>query len=155
MAPSRQSLSWHEASLFLDKLNGMLSGFQGRLPTEAEWEYACRAETTAATYGAVVVDLAWYVDNSNDYTHPVGEKAPNAYGLYDMLGNAEEWCADWYGIYPTEEQTDPTGPATGQYRVVRGGHWAQKVSFIRAASRESAPPDRAWDSNGFRIASGP
>jgi len=109
-----------------------------RLPTEAEWEYAARAGTTAATYGKLD-SVAWYDENSGQASHPVGQKQPNAWGLYDMLGNVWEWTGDWYGEY-SGTVTDPTGPATGSYRVLRGGSWNSYARNARAALRYYITP---------------
>jgi formylglycine-generating enzyme required for sulfatase activity len=105
-----------------------------RLPTEAEWERACRAGTTTPRYGPVD-EVAWHGGNSGGQTQPVGEKEWNAWGLMDMLGNVEEWCWDWYGPYSPDRQTDPVGPATGQRRVLRGGSWGYFPRGCRSASR--------------------
>jgi formylglycine-generating enzyme required for sulfatase activity len=96
----------------------------GRLPTEAEWEYAARAGTTGARYGELD-SVAWYSGNSEKRVHAVGQKTPNAFRLYDMLGNVSEWTADWYGdkYYGASEPRDPSGPPSGESRVVRGGSW--------------------------------
>ena len=104
-----------------------------RLPTEAEWEYACRAATTTARYGELNA-IAWYYQNLTFYgTQPVAGKLPNALGLYDTLGNVWEWCQDWYGPYSSASVINPTGPATGLYRLMRGGAWA--TTPVTAASR--------------------
>jgi formylglycine-generating enzyme required for sulfatase activity len=122
-----------------------------RLPTEAEWEYAARGGTTTATYAGDVTavdctdttldSIAWVSCNSNGRTHPVGTKSPNAYGLYDMLGNLWEWCHDWYrASHPGGSETDPAGPPSGSYRVLRGGSWDYGASEARAASRTDGNP---------------
>lgn len=121
-----EQVSWNYCQTFCQKVSAR-TGRSIRLPTEAEWEYACRAGTkTDYYYGNYIWqrgDYAWYSGNSNDMTHPVGLKYPNAWGLYDMTGNVWEWCNDWYGDYSGDPQTDPTGPSTGDYRVYRGGGW--------------------------------
>jgi formylglycine-generating enzyme required for sulfatase activity len=94
----------------------------GRLPTEAEWEYAARAGSTAARYGALD-DVAWYANNSDRGTHEVSQKRPNAFNLYDMLGNVWEWVSDWYDYYQASPARDPSGPGSGQFHVLRGGSW--------------------------------
>ena len=110
-----------------------------RLPTEAEWEYACRASTpTVFSFGDEIDrigEYAWYSDNSQNRTHPGGKKKPNAWGLYDMHGNVWEWCQDWYGDYPSNSVADPKGPDKGKYRVLRGGSWLNYAGDLRSANR--------------------
>jgi len=129
-----------------------------RLPTEAEWEYACRAGTTGEQYGELD-DIAWYWKNSEDQTHPVAKMQSNAWGMYDMLGNVWEWCADVYGGYPSVNVMDPRGPASGERRVLRGGAWSDYLfgyyyfgSFTRSANRGWDYPDRRHVNYGFRCA---
>ena len=128
-----------------------------RLPTEAEWEYACRAGTTTNYYtGDSVSDCAragWYFSNSGSTTHQVGQKEPNVWGLYDMHGNVWEWCNDWYGSYPSGSVTDPIGAQTDSYRVVRGGSWMGSVdgSECRAFNRSCDNPSGESNIEGFRI----
>ena len=107
-----------------------------RLPTEAEWEYACRAGTSETRYGSLD-QIAWYAENSEEKTHPVGQKQANAWGIYDMLGNVWEWCWDRYSSYPSgkNQSIDPTGPAAGTFRIMRGGGWRIRPSRCRAAYR--------------------
>ena len=119
-----------------------------RLLTEAEWEYAARAGTTAARYGDLD-QVAWYDGNSGGKTHPVAQKAPNAWGLYDMLGNVWEWCSDWYGEYK-EEKNDPTGPASGESKVLRGGSWLSNPRRVRVSDRNVLVPSDRIDNVGFR-----
>ena len=128
------------------------------MPTEAEWEYAARAGTTTAySYGSdagLLGSYAWYDDNSGGETHEVGERNPNPWGLYDMHGNVEEWCQDWYdwyGDYPNSSVTDPTGPTTGSYRVHRGGGWCIFAERCRSAARKNNSPDYRPDWFGFRV----
>ncbi len=123
------------------------SGF--RLPTEAEWEVACRAGTEGPTYGHLDA-VAWYGANSQQKSHLVGKKAPNALGLYDTLGNVWEWCWDWYGEYEATE-LDPAGSTFGTYRVYRGGGWGNSGSVVRAASRFGSSPGVGFGSLGFRL----
>lgn len=122
-----------------------------RLPTEAEWEYACRAGSTAPRYGELD-RIAWYDQNSDMTTHPVGQQQPSGWGLHDMLGNVWEWCWDWYGAYVAGSATDPTGPATGSLRVNRGGSWCSSSRFVRAAYRLADSPGSRDDAIGFRPA---
>ena len=134
-----------------------------RLPTEAEWEYAARAGTTGGTYtgtstltdstepNSILDPIAWFGGNSGSTTHPVGQKQPNAWGLYDMLGNAWQWCWDWYWDYPSGSVTDPTGPTTGSGRVDRGGSWDDDARHARAADREDFDPGFRYYFLGFRL----
>ncbi len=145
---------------FCGKLSAMpaekTSGHVYRLPTEAEWEYACRSGTTTA-YGfgddaSRLGDYGWFRSNSDSGgTHPVGEKKPNAWGLYDMHGNVYEWCQDWYGAYPSGSATDPTGAMSGSYRVSRGGSWNINVRYCRSAYRIRLTPEIRIFSLGFRV----
>jgi formylglycine-generating enzyme required for sulfatase activity len=113
-----------------------------RLPTEAEWEYACRAGTTTAYYsGDRVVSAGWYDSNSGGRTHPGGEKKENAFGLYDMHGNVWEWCWDWYGDYDTSSLADPDGATSGGSRVLRGGSWNYDAKSARSAIRNRENPN--------------
>jgi len=127
-----------------------------RLPTEAEWEYAYRAGTSTAWYFGSDSNLlgtyAWFDGNSSSTTHPVAQKKPNAWGLYDMAGNVWEWCWDWYGSYPGTV-TDPVGTTSGSGRVFRGGSWLGDASYARAALRSyGAAPDARSVNLGFRLA---
>ena len=112
-----------------------------RLPTEAEWEYACRAETKGAIYSDKLHWVAWYTDNSFGTIHPVREKEANIWGLFDSLGNVWEWCWDIYGEYSSELQTDPVGPESGSFRVFRGGSWFNPSGYCRLAYRLYDTPD--------------
>jgi sulfatase modifying factor 1 len=154
-----EHVSWEDCVAFVGNLNACCPDLELRLPTEAEWEYACRAGTTGPTYlganDAPTLDrLGWYAGNSQHDPHPVGKKAPNAWGLYDTLGNVWEWCADWHADHPSQPQVDPKGPSTGAERVIRGGAWGDDASTLRAAARErSEPGDRhAYEGLGFRVA---
>ena len=149
-----ECVSWHDVQEFLDRLNRLDPGKGYRLPTEAEWEYACRAGTTEGRYGELA-EVAWCAGNSGGRTHPVGQKQPNAWGLYDMLGNVWEGCADGYGEYPVGEVVDPAGPSNGEDRVYRGGSWNHDARDCRAAVRFQLAPAHAADSIGFRLARDP
>jgi formylglycine-generating enzyme required for sulfatase activity len=142
-----ETVSWNECRDFMKKLNELPAIRKNgvvRLPTEAEWEYACRAGTQTAYYfgdGADKLgDYAWYGKNSGMKTHPVARKKPNAWGLYDMHGNVWEWCLDWYGRYPASDATDPRGPDSGEGRVGRGGGWDDFDADLRAAYRSYGRP---------------
>ncbi len=145
-----EQASWNDVQEFIKKLNKQEETDKYRLPTEAEWEYAARAGTTDARYRDLD-EIAWYDENSDKITHPVGQKRPNAWGLYDMLGNVFEWVDDWYEDYPTGPVTDPKGPSTGSFLVNRGGSWDSDARCCRAAYRGLTPVDRDRDL-GFRIA---
>jgi sulfatase modifying factor 1 len=136
-------VSWEDAQQFAGWLGG-------RLPTEAEWEYAARAGTTGSAYGDLS-DVAWTGADPGLKKRPVRLKLPNAWGVYDMIGNLEEWCADWYGEYATEPVTDPTGPAEGRSRVLRGGFYGI-ASTARTAYRGLAYPSDREPSFGIRVA---
>ena len=146
-----EQVSWNDCQKFIRKVNVALKGGI-RLPTEAEWEYACRAGTSG-DYGGTgnLEEMGWYSKNSGETTHPVAQKKPNAWGLYDMHGNVWEWCADWHGDYPSGEVTDPTGPRSGSYRVSRGGSWQVFFSDCRSAYRSGWGPDNRNNFIGFRI----
>jgi formylglycine-generating enzyme required for sulfatase activity len=123
-----------------------------RLPTEAEWEYACRAGTTTPYSSGRSVDAAgWYSSNSGSTTHPVGTKQANGWDLYDMHGNVYEWCWDWYGTYPSGAQTDPMGASSGAGRVIRGGSWSHYGEVLRSALRYYNPPSGRYYTLGFRL----
>ena len=144
-------VSWNDAQAYIQWLNGKSLDLSYRLPTEAEWEYACRAGTTDERYGDLDV-IAWYGSNSGGHTHPVGQKQPNAFGLYDMLGHVLQWCQDWYGEYPSGSVTDPQGPNNGSYRVLRGGAWNSYVSNVRYGYRLNYySPGLRNNTLGFRV----
>ena len=158
-----EKVSWNDAQKFIGKLNQMEGINSYRLPTEAEWEYACRAQTTTSffTRACISTDQANYDGNYPGKNCPKGEyrgkavKAgsfqPNAWGLYDMHGNVWEWVQDWYGDYPSRSVVDPKGPDKGKYRVLRGGSWYYDARFVRSANRSRNTPDNR-NNNGFRVA---
>ena len=159
---------WSKAIEFCEKLNLATDsfrppGYKFDLPTEAQWEYACRAGTdtalnnnknlTAFTGNCFNLDeVAWYNKNSFAKTHPCGMKAPNNWGIYDMLGNVWEWCKDWYSDYSATDNVDPKGPSIGSLRVSRGGSWEDSPNTCRSAYRGSGRPVREFNSLGFRLA---
>jgi len=151
-----EQVSWDDAQAFIARLDP--DGGQGlRLPTEAEWEYACRSGGKDETYcgGSDLDRLAWYDKNSGNKTHPVAGKAANGLGLYDMSGNVWEWCQDWYAGYPANAVENPAGPETGQGRVARGGGWIGLAWYCRSARRDRWEPADRYDWLGFRLARGP
>ena len=137
---------------FLPKLN-RLTGKTFRLPSEAEWEYAARGGSKSVGYkysGSSSIDaVAWYGDTSK--THAVGTKQPNELGLYDMSGNVEEWCSDWYGSYGSGAQTNPTGHVSGSLRVLRGGSWYDDAGYCRVSARDYGFPGDRGSNYGFRL----
>jgi formylglycine-generating enzyme required for sulfatase activity len=155
-----EQVSWENAVKFCQKLSELpeekKAGRVYRLPTEAEWEYACRAGSkTAYSFGESAQslgDYAWFNGNGNRQAHPVGEKKPNAWGLYDMHGNVWEWCSDWYGDYPKGAVSDPTGPREGSYRVSRGGSWNDGAAFCKSSYRFRLSPADRYRNDGFRVA---
>jgi formylglycine-generating enzyme required for sulfatase activity len=162
-------VSWNDLNAastgFLAKLNAATAssrptGMAFRLPTEAEWEYACRAGTTTRFYWGddpaytILNQYAWWSGNSGATTHPAGSLgagSANPLGLFDINGNVWEWCGDWYGPYTTAAQTDPAGPASGSFHVVRGGSWYHGDNFCRSANRSYSGPDDRFSSIGFRV----
>ncbi len=165
-----ENVSWMDAVLFCNRLSEQVGltpvytidgetvvpdwgsgGF--RLPTEAEWEFACRAGSTDERYGDLE-KIAWYSRNSGDSTHPVAALKPNAWGMYDMLGNVWEWCWDWYdrGYYKKSPLENPQGPSEGGIRVIRGGGWGDSPDYCRASFRSHAPPGLRLGLLGFRLA---
>ena len=162
-----EKVSWDECQRFLGALNKLSPGLECRLPSEAEWEYSCRAGTTTGTYAgelseveasqhAMLDPIAWWRGNSEGETHPVKGKRPNRWGLYDMLGNVDEWCADRQRRYRQDAETDPSGPTAeeGSPRVVRGGSWSDYARHVRAASRDGDEPVNRYDALGLRVARG-
>lgn len=169
-----ENVSWHDAVKYCNALS-LLSGFTAvydtsawtadfsktgyRLPTEAQWEYACRAgSTTEYWWGSDTNGMGartWSYYNSDSTTHPVATKLANAYGLYDMTGNVWQWCNDWYGDYTAGAETDPTGASTGSYRVLRGGSWYNDDGGggigVRSGFRYVSNPAYGHKDQGFRV----
>ena len=155
-----EKVSWEDAVEFCKKLSELpeekKAGRVYRLPTEAEWEYACRAGSKAAysfdDEEGLLPEYGWFNRNSSDRTHTVGLLEPNAWGLYDMHGNVWEWCSDWYEEYPKGAVSDPTGPKEGSFRVNRGGCWFDFAANCQSADRSWFNPSLRFDSLGFRLA---
>ena len=156
-----EQVSWNDIAGF-NTATGL------RLPSEAEWEYACRGGTTTAFHSmpgypngtnddSLLGNIAWYNSNSGSTTHAVAGKAANAFGMYDMSGNVYEWCNDWYGstYYSTSPSTDPAGPSSGTSRVMRGGNWAASPYNCRSSHRDGRVPDYSTRYAGFRVARNP
>ncbi|MBX7222623.1 MAG: formylglycine-generating enzyme family protein [Blastocatellia bacterium] len=146
-----EQVSWEDVQEFIKKLNGGGDG-EYRLPSEAEWEYACRAGTMG-DYAGQLGEMGWYAENSGNQMHPVGQKKPNGWGLYDMHGNVWEWCQDWWdaGYYAKSPPIDPTGPPGGSSRVIRGGGWYYRAVDCRSASRDWGTPAGRNHNLGFRL----
>lgn len=158
-----ETVSWKDATLFCQRLTAwekearrLPEGYEFRLPTEAEWEYACRAGTTGS-YGGLggLDDLGWYRENSGESSHPVGGKRANAWGLFDMHGNVWEWCLDRYGAYRGGVVTDPVGSSEGKLRVTRGGGWWAKADSCRVSFRDGNESGYRGDNLGFRVVCAP
>lgn len=155
-----EQVSWNDVQLYITQMNVRGEGIYS-LPTEAQWEYAARAGSTTAFYNGHITKpegddpkldaIGWYSYNSDSKTHTVGQKSPNAWGLYDMSGNVYEWCQDWYGSYSSSAVTDPTGPSSGLARVLRGGGWGNYARRCRSAFRYYGYPDSRYGYIGFRL----
>jgi formylglycine-generating enzyme required for sulfatase activity len=150
-----ERVSWNDCQEFIKKLNAK-TGKDFRLPTEAEWEYAARGgnRSRGDKYSGSdnIGSVAWYNSNSNSKAHPVGTKESNELGIYDMSGNVQEWCGDWFGSYSSSSQTNPKGVASGGYRVPRGDSWRFDSWSCRSAWRGYITPDFLDNYIGFRLA---
>lgn len=150
-----EHVDYADCLTFISKLNN-LTGKHYRLPTEAEWEFAARGGTRSQGYkysgSNSLSSVAWYLDNSSRRTHRVGSLSSNELGLYDMSGNVREWCADWYGSYSSNGQTNPTGPTSGYRRVRRGGGWSYSARFCRVSYRIDYVPSDRYNYIGLRLA---
>jgi formylglycine-generating enzyme required for sulfatase activity len=161
-----EQVSWNDVQDFIDKLNQLIPNLTACLPTEAQWEYACRAGTTTPfSYGDNITSEQVNYDANFPYsdgqkgeyrekTVAVKSLPPNAWGLYEMHGNVWEWCSDWYGDYPTEAVTNPSGALEGTYRVLRGGSWINVGRLTRSAIRNRLTPANCYFNIGFRLALG-
>jgi len=156
-----ENVSWYDCQQFIKSLN-RIEKHTYRLPTEAEWEYACRAGSPHPCAEGEIIELfcgydynldimGWYCGNSGRTTHPVAQKSPNSWGLYDMHGNVLEWCQDWYTEYSATPQKDPTGPVIGSTQVVRGGSWFANAKNCRSGSRFYWTPNSKSDFIGLRL----
>lgn len=150
-----ECVSWNDCQTFISKLNSLTSK-NFRLPTEAEWEFACRGGVNSQGYkygGSNILDnVAWYKDNSVSDTHEVARKSPNELGIYDMSGNVYEWCSDWYGPYSNTHQANPKGINSGSKRVIRGGSWFGGERQCSSLVRDDYTPDRSDYYIGLRLA---
>jgi len=150
------SVSWKNCDAFIQNLNILGLG-TFRMPTEAEWEYACRAGTMTRYFwgddpnNSEFNGYAWCITNSQSITHRVGLKLPNPWGLYDIAGNVFEWCQDSFGPYPSNAVVDPTGPQSGTNRVARGGCWGLEPTDCRSANREPGDPESYYSYVGLRL----
>ncbi len=162
-----EQVSWHECIEFAGRLNAAVPGLGAALPTEAQWEYACRAGTQGAFHvegslctapegsDPVLERLGWYGRNSGGETHEVKQKEPNAWGLYDLHGNVWEWCRDGFRKYDAALERDPVGAAAESAdRVIRGGGWFNHARYCRAASRYAFAPGFRWNYQGLRLSAG-
>jgi len=152
-----ERLGWHHCQNFVKKLNDIVPGLDLRLPRESEWEYACRAGTEGPNWlgphdAEHLARIAWYAETSGGETQPVGTKAPNPWGLYDMLGNVWEWCDDGFGFYDAAPVLASPSPPVGLTRVLRGGAWNSAARVVRAATRDAMLPSQRDGSFGFRLA---
>jgi len=152
-----ETVSWNDYQLFIKKLNEMVGSILYRLPTEAEWEYACRAGSGGDFHFAesadarLIYDYVWYSANAVEAPHTVGNRNPNSWGLHDMHGNVWEWCQDWFEDDVSQSVTDPSGPLLGSSKVVRGGSWKNDAEQCHSAYRSSRKPDSCSSDVGFRL----
>lgn len=151
--------AWIDAESFIREFNRMTGELAYRLPTEAEWEYVCRCGNSGGFCSGApesnIGEYAWYAANSGGRPHAVGGKKPNAWGVYDMHGNVQEWCMDWYGPYPAESVNDPAGPVTGSCRVYRGGSYIHEAAHCACDFRNWDKPGVRRPALGFRLAKSP
>jgi formylglycine-generating enzyme required for sulfatase activity len=149
-----ESVSWNDVQEYIEKLNAR-TGKNYRLPTEAEWEFAARGGECSKGYSYSgsrdLRDVAWTSNNSGNRTNSVGTLQANELGIYDMTGNAWEWCSDWYGDYDGSNTTNPTGPSSGQFRVHRGGSWLGNTMYCLSAARDRAILNGRYSNGGFRL----
>ena len=147
-----ENVSWHDCEMFVRRVNVALGGL-ARFPTEAEWEYACRAGSDAPVAGSGnLPEMAWYDLNSDNQTHEVGRNKPNAWGFLDMHGNVLEWCADWFSVPDGGDAVDPKGPPSGSFKILRGGCWFFYERDCRSAYRLRREPSLRNCIFGFRLA---
>ena len=149
-----ERVSWHDVQAFIGELNAATDGVRYRLPTEAEWEFAARAGKGPGAYAADLSPIAWYDDNSGGRTHTVGQKAPNAWGLHDMVGNVEEWVHDWFAWpddRPRGPLTDPRGPLSGDGRIIRGCGWDDHYERCEVPINRTGTPEWRYHAVGFRL----
>lgn len=150
-----ENVSWDDCQSFISRLNA-ITGMNFRLPTEAEWEFAARGGNNSRHYqysgGTSLYEVGWYKNNSGDVTHIVATKKANELGIYDMSGNVEEWCQDWYGVYTNNPKTNPTGTYYGTERVIRDGCFDLDVVFLGNSRRAHCTPDLRRRHLGFRLA---
>lgn len=148
-----EKVNWNDTQEFIRRLNA-LTGRSYRLPTEAEWEYACRSGGKQQQYcgGDDIQPLAWHEGNAEGKLHPIGQKLPNALGIHDMSGNVWQWVQDWYGSYPTDSTRNPQGPPWGHYRICRGGSWQLPAWYLRSTFRFLQDPGFRTYQLGFRLA---
>ena len=147
-----ENVAWEDCQIFINKVNSVLGG-AARFPTEAEWEYACRAGSNAPVSGSgKLSEMAWYDENSDSHTHEVGANLPNAWGFYDMHGNVLEWCSDWFSQHHGMKSVNPKGPPNGSFKILRGGCWFFYANDCRSAYRLKRDPCIRNSIYGFRLA---